>query len=342
MLASEAQREIRAAVIAALQRAGLDLSPAELAAGRQSVLASGEALFAVALPTQQAGGAPLLRQAARALRLPDAALARTLGHGQQQARLLAERAGALPSLAPEVTRLGALFNLGIALFDGLCDEHPERAALLLREVTPQTLASAAAGRPLPRCGDPAVDLLLILIAEVLAGARRLGGPAALQREFDGAIVTMYQAERLSISARRSTTGPTLVVLRLLRRKSALPIAAVALLAALARPPSCCDQPSLDALRRDARRAGQVLWLIDDLVDVKEDWLADAWSRPLWLWARRGQAPAPTLDGALSALLDTGVIADEAQRLVRLLRALSAPQDPLGLALLAAVWSWLGA
>lgn len=339
MLAAEAQRAIRAAVIAALQRGGLALSPAELAAGRQSMLAGGEALFAVALPTQQTGGAQLLRQAARALRIPDAALARTLGHGQQQARLLAERAGALPSLAPEVTRLGALFNLGIALFDGLCDEHPERAALLLREVTPQTLASAAAGRPLPRCGDPAVDLLLVLIAEVLAGARRLGGPAALQREFDGAIVTMYQAERLSLSARRSTTGPTLAVLRLLRRKSALPIATVALLAALARPPA--DPQPLDALRRDARRAGQVLWLIDDLVDVKEDWLTDAWSRPLWLWARRGQAPAPTLDGALSALLATGVIADEARRLVGLLRALSAPQDPLGLALLAAVWSWLG-
>lgn len=340
MLAAEALHEIRAAVVSALQRAGLELSPTELAAGRQAMLANGEALWPVALPTLQAGCAPLLRQAARALRLPDAALARTLGHGQQQARLLAERAGALPSLVPEVTRLGALFNLGIALFDGLCDEHPERAALLLHKVTPQTLASAAAGLPLPPCGDPAVDLLLFLIVEVLAGARCLGGPAALQRELDAAIVTMYQAERLSLSARRSTTGPTLAVLRLLRRKSALPIATVALLAALAHPPA--EPHPLDALRRDARRAGQVLWLIDDLVDVKEDWLADAWSRPLWLWARRGQAPALTLDGALSALLESGVIADEARRLVRLLRALSAPQDPLGLALLAAVWSWLGA
>ena len=60
--------------------------------------------------------------------------------------------------------------------------------------------------------------------------------------------------------------------------------------------------------------GELLWIVDDLLDAREDWEAGVWSRPWALQARRGTRRLPDDSSrALTALLEGPVTHEEAQR-----------------------------
>lgn len=304
----------------------------------RDLLAQGRALLDTALP----GGGGGLRGAARSLRLSDAALARALGHGALQAGALARAAGASDGALGSASRLGALFNLGVSLFDRLCDGFPERADALWSAITPDSLAAPRLLEgAMAREGDPAVAGLLPLVAALLDGVATLPAGRAGAERFLDLLVTMHAAERLSLAPRHAGR-PSLSVLRALRRKSVLPSCALAHLALCAAPAS---DPGL--LRNQALRAGTALWIVDDLVDLGEDLSAGSWSRLLWLLARRGeplvaragQAADPEalhrllLDGEARPLLHA-----ESARLAAALAAIQLPG--LRRATCLAVGSWL--
>jgi hypothetical protein len=278
------------------------------------------------------------------LGLADPVLPRILGFGSQQAAGLAKIAGTPARARPEVARLGGLLNLGVALFDHVCDKFPERAELLLARVTPEFLDARLLGRgcAAPSSGDAGVDLLVALIANFFTGALGLGGGARDSRTFADLIRSMYSGERFATRARREEDPPTPQVWEELRRKSVLPMETMALLALL-------PYPNADAARRSTVRvaaalAGEAIWIVDDLADLHEDWDAGCWSRPLWLLARTPGDALADSDDAIHRLLDTGIAAVEARRLAECLRGLrglpDAPEKAFLRPLQAAVHSWI--
>jgi hypothetical protein len=334
---------VRETVTDALSAAGLLLSQSRHERLRREAFGAGRRLLPHALAGE---GAELMDEGVRSLGLAEQVAPRLLGFGWQQADALAALAGTPLSVRPEVAHLGALFNLGIVLFDVISDRYPERARLLLGRVTPEFLEAHLGGRSAAATasGDAAVDLLVALIGEFFARSRALGGGGSEQHVFSGLIRAMYGAQRYATATRRDQVGATPRMWRELRRKSALPMATMAHLALLAEADA--DATRRLAVRTSGRLAGNALWIIDDLADLHEDWHAGCWSRTLWLLARvTGELP-PDADGALRRVIDSGIVAAEARRLAATLCRLRELADEYGQAFLrsvqATVHAWLEA
>jgi hypothetical protein len=245
-------------------------------------------------------------------------LPRVLGFGWQQTDALAALAQTPRAQRGEVANLGALLNLGITLFDLVLDRHPERAAVLLDRVTPEFLekmlsdpgdGSSASAQG---SGDAGIDLLVCLIEEFFLRSARLGGERREQLLLAKLIRDMYRAERFVSATRRDKLLPDREVWRELRCKSAMPMETMAQLALL--PPPYGDATSRVAAQRCARLAGLTLWIADALADVREDWNAGCWSRPLWLLARRFKRGAADAESSLRHVATSGIAADEVERL----------------------------
>jgi hypothetical protein len=220
----------------------------------------------------------------------------------------------------EVARLGAVFNLGITLFDYLCDHFPDRASALIARVSPESIEAGLKGQRLAVAPgeDPAVDLLVRLIVRFFEGSIALGGNLQDRQAFARLIHAMYHAERFATVTRRTRSRPRFEVWRELSRKSALPLQAVGMLALL--PLAEIGQSGRSKMLTAARLAGEATWIADDLADVREDWEAGSWSRCLWLLARTPGGLPGDADSALLRLVDTGIAAAEARRLAeRLVR-----------------------
>lgn len=328
-------------LLAELGAAGLLLSPAAYARCREEVAAAGARLwFGEVAATVGAGRMEALMQpAARARLHPAAALPRVLGFGSLQARALCQVMGTPPQRLAAAAAAGALFNLGVVLFDYVCDWLPEQAPLLLERLGPASLQRLlAAEGPPPSTGAPVVDFLVDLVAGFFARCRALAGPSpdpGLWAEFRRCILAMHAAEAATARLRRAEGLPGLAVYRWLRTKSALPIWTMALLGLLpAAPP---DPERVRRLRAGCVALGGVLWAVDDLADAAEDWEAGAWSR-VW-WRCPGATPAELASGP--------VLRDEAQRLVRgyrraqrLLGEAARPDSDLDRCFRATLQSWV--
>lgn len=332
---------IRSLVTHALGESGVLLADQKHERLRRDALRTGIQLLPRALSDD---GANLLRQMGWSLGLAEPVLPRVLGFGWQQADGLAALAGTPSSFRAEVAHLGALFNLGIALFDFVSDRFPVRAALLLAQVTPEFLeAHLADGQGSTRSsGDAGIDLLVGLIVEFFARCHTLGGERKDRHSLSRIIFAMYGAERFVSEVKRDHGPPTLRVWRELRRKSALPMTTMAQLALLPQPHA--DEAMRSAARISASLAGNAIWIVDDLADVREDWDAGSWNRPLWLLARgSGDMPADA-DGALRRIVDSGVAAAEASRLAVSLARLRKLAEEHGSSFLrsvqATVHSWI--
>jgi hypothetical protein len=240
-----------------------------------------------------------------------------------------------------VARLGALFSLGIVLFDQVLDTFAERRAVLLEQLTPRLLGARPVGSDEPS-GDPAVDFIADLAAGVVSGARRIGGRPEDGERFTNLLSAMYEGERLSVEARRATGRPSPELWEALRSKSALPATAVAVLAQLGNP--AAGDAAREVVQAAAALVGEAFWIVDDLADVRADWDAGCWSRPIGLLLDRPTA-APTGAGeAVQQLLESGIAAAEAQRLGQVLAELAALPGTSERTLLrpvqAAVRSWI--
>lgn len=303
----------------------------------------GRRLLPGALACERGAGLPEVKSAG-SLGLADPALPRILGLGYQQAAGLATIAGAPARARPEVARLGGLLNLGVALFDHVCDKFPQRAELLLATVTPEHLDEQlrAGGRTAPSSGDAGVDLLMALITNFFTGAHALGGSARDRRAFAHSIRSMYGGQQFVTLAKRESDPPTPRVWWELRRKSVVPMETMALLALLAHPGAGAQRRS--TVRLAAALAGEAIWIVDDLADVGEDWSSGCWSRPLWLLARTPGETAANAEDAIRRLLATGIAATEAHRLAGRLRGLrdlpGAPERAFLRPIQTVVHSWM--
>jgi hypothetical protein len=336
---------VRSLVLDALAAAQVLLVDDELDRLRAKTIASGARLATSGAAFVTTDGNTRLEAGAAALDVRDIDLHRMLGHGLEQAAALAELVETEGSHRAEVERLGALWNFGMCIFDLVLDRFSERAPLLYARVTPAALEVRLRGPSgaTELSGEPGVDLLLTVIAEFFDGARALGGPAAARRELAAAVLAMYHAELFVAQARRDEVPPSFAVLRQLRRKSALPMWLTALLGLLGRSP--LDEERVAELRSLVGLAGEALWTIDDLADIREDFRAGGWSRPLWIGARRSSGEPTPRDGneALERLVASGVVADEAARLASKLERLGRRLPPRGGrfygTVLTAVQSW---
>ncbi len=327
--------ELRSVTLRALRDAGALIDDARFDRTRQEAAALARRHFAASVRT--VGGDPAA--VASSVGVSAGAMARWFGHGWQQAAGFAAYAGVRPARADAVARLGALFNLGVVLLDHLVDTRPERRQALTVALTPILTADGS-----PRAGatgDPEVELVAHLARAVVAGAHRLDGRPEDVRRLAALLVTMDRAERATVESRRGAARPGPGVWDALHAKSALPSMAVALLGLLGNP--AADAAARDATTRAADLVGEAFWIVDDLADVRSDWDAGCWSRPLVLLSRSGRAPA-TGDEAVRLLLDTGLAAAEAQRLGQVLAELAALPGASDRALVrpvqAAVRSWV--
>jgi hypothetical protein len=273
-----------------------------------------------------------------------AAITRLVGHGAQQTAGFVALSEARGPRAEKAIRLGGLFNLGITLFDHLCDAAPERGATLLKHATPAFLTVRLAGDTgvAANSGDDGVDALLGVITAVLGGALRLGGADADRERFGALIGEMYRGQQASVTLRRAEGPPPPEIMPALGAKSTLPhrtLATLALLAAPTAPP-----PTRTQVLAAADAAGEAFWIVDDLADIAADWAAGSWSRPLCRLAELPGPPPVSAAQALTEVLDRGVADAEARRLaevlVELRRLTGESERVLARPIQAAVRSWL--
>ncbi|MGF6931141.1 hypothetical protein OKW41_000280 [Paraburkholderia sp. UCT70] len=331
--------ELRSLVTEVLDDAGVLLPPHREQRVREDAFFAGRRLLPKAL-----GDPDLLREAAVSLGLAEPALVRILGLGWQQTDGLALLAGTSASMRPQVCHAGALFNLGIVLFDLIVDRFADRAKLLNRNVTPLFLVEHLRGtKPAPQgSGDAAIDALTALITEFLARCRQLGSNRREHSALADQLHAMYIAECESSATRRDCSRPTIAVWRSLRRKSAVPITMLARLALLASPNG--ERERRAAAIASGRLAGQAIWIVDDLADIREDWAAGGWSRPLWWLARTGGSTPGSPQKVLRHVVDNGIADAEARRLALRLLQLRRIADDYGSAFVqsfqATVQAWL--
>lgn len=208
--------------------------------------------------------------------------------------------------------LGALFNFGICVFDTMCDRFPKHRAALRATLGNATLESILRGSRID-VATPSrpVAFLLALIARYFESAREMTASRAVWEELVRTIQRMFTAEWSVTDVTRAKSAPTKDVFRRLRSKSVDPMWTLALGGLLQRP----DLQDLRALRSTVRPAGEVLWLIDDLADLREDWAAGGWSRPWWIWVRSGTGSTDADEStALRGVLESGVVDAEAGRI----------------------------
>jgi hypothetical protein len=205
-----------------------------------------------------------------------------------------------------------VLNLLTGLFDFACDRRPEtgdafRAALGEGTITRLVLGKCRLGRT----GIAAVDSVLEVGQRYIDEVRSLGLPDAARTELVEVLERMLSAELASLDAVRDRVPPDDQTWRVLHDKSALPLWAMAVTAA---PYSLPGGPELDLLREAVSTIGELLWIVDDLLDARLDWEAGVWSRPWAIEAERsGEPPPDDPAAALTALLEGPVVEEEARR-----------------------------
>lgn len=273
------------------------LAPAELRSWRQENDSEGAAIFRRYLASAGIGANEVWQSACASKGIPLTAIYRILGFGAAQTRALAE------GVDRDSAYAGALFNLGIVLFDSLVDGGGEDA-VLARDFDRSALERLAAGAgPAPApCRSAAFDFFTSVAVAFFAALpnERLGG-------ITGRLPAMLAAETFA-AAGGGGTG-RLGRWRLLRRKSVWPfltLAEVGGAASMAR----------------AEAFGTCIWIVDDLWDAPEDWRSGTASR-IWLdgdaaAALRAGTPATLSRPEGKAFLDA-----ESRRLMLSLRRFAA-------------------
>jgi hypothetical protein len=260
-------------------------------------------------PAQQRRWRPL----ALYLNLQVQTIPRVLGFGALQTEALA-RAFSVPAGKLElVAELGALFNLGIVLFDWLIDHDSEHDDSLRTVVSPDRLEALLDGRAeAPLSHElPAIDFLLAIISHFCRRCGVLEAELPTGRALRDALETMYAAE-VDSSCTSLIGGESAEVQRKMWAKSVLPVWTMALAGLHQRHPSL-TQSELQSAQKQVFHLGELLWLIDDIVDVVDDWETGNWNRLWHSWhVEHGLPPAlPTTGEAAVQALEAGNVLGQA-------------------------------
>lgn len=221
------------------------------------------------------------------------------------------------------------FNLGISLFDYLCDVsgEPHRAATLpaLQRLLPSLRRVAVSEMPdiePARFLNHLIEHLLVELTSARTEAPGSGVVTPLWR----ALQTMCEAELAVAGTRVVPLAPVAVLQRALRLKSEEPFRVMCQWATRAAQRS--DNPARDAQARALGRAlGRCFWLADDAKDLWTDLDAGQWNlfavqavriEPALMQTKRD----PLIDARLATLLERERIAERtsAQAVQRVVRA----------------------
>ena len=199
-----------------------------------------------------------------------ARLATALAFGAVTARVLSPSEHA-PESTSSVDLLCAIFNLGIGLVDGLCDQDAEIGEAVLGVVQGQDLINAAEeprGRGWlravlpPRLADHTVAFTADIIEtffETLHALRPDDAWLQYRRRLGAQLEAALEAERQSVV--RSPQGSARDLIDCSRLTSVLPFQ---IIEALARGDHAATDRSAGTL------LGEAMWRIDDLVDLCDD------------------------------------------------------------------------
>lgn len=240
--------------------------------------------------------------------------------GQAYGRLYGLPTSAIRSRADFCGR----FNLGISLFDFVCDEtRGDDLGALRRLPSLRMFTGTAEARP--AVVDPTLRLLDRVAESVLAQLTDELGPARRRSALWRAIFAMFEAQLMRAGADTSRLGDGRDMRAALRLTSAEPFRVMS--EWMARGGST----SVATLRRAAAFGlcvGDCYWLIDDAKDVWDDLYAGRWNRFL-LDAKAAEPtiplarPTPILEARLMDVWRRERTAERAARhaVVRLARAL---------------------
>jgi hypothetical protein len=289
----------------ALGDRGLLLSADELTAAEADAAQQGSRLLAVVLdrcyPEYRHAGATFEFDSDGAA----ARLTAALEFGAVTARVLAPG-----ELGGSVELLCAIFNLGIGLVDGICDDDAETGGAVLELVQRQDLVQAAEG-PRPRgwlrdtlpttlAEDHAVAFTVDIIEvffETLHAVYPDDAWLHLRRRVGAQLRAALEAERESVAGAAGRTGRERLI-ECSRLTSVLPFQIIEALAGGDHPDT---EPTPGTL------LGEAMWWIDDLVDLGQDARSGALNGVL-LTATEGGGIA-----ALERLLDSTEVTDAAGR-----------------------------
>jgi hypothetical protein len=235
-----------------------------------------------------------------------ARIADALAFGAVTARVVATRERDRDP-APSVELLCAMFNLGIGLIDGVCDENAEAGAALLELIHRQDLAGAAENPrergwlrgvlPPELAGDHAVAFILEIV-ETFFAMLHASWPGDWSSEYRRGVGAQLEAalaaERRTV-ARSPQAGTIEQLIDCSRLTSVIPFEIIETLAAGADAKSAGTGTLL----------GEAMWRIDDLVDLCPDARTGALNS--LLLAAPGE-PGRDVVGALERLLASTQIA----------------------------------
>lgn len=251
--------DVQAEIRAALEETGLLLSRPELTRWRENCDRQGARLFHAYLDRCDEAERDHWQRASAALSIPLAALYRIVGFGARQTEALAS------TPPPDGAVLaGALFNLGIVLFDCLIDRGGDEARAA-RAFDDSTLAQLASGRGPSRLPISS-PLFAFFLSVARAHFRAAGKAHAVSPD---RMKKMLSAQTLAgLADARSSISE----LRHMRRKSVWPFLALVEIGATPDRPVEFDR---------AAAFGRAIWIVDDLWDLPEDWQSGTSNRICW-------------------------------------------------------------
>jgi hypothetical protein len=198
-----------------------------------------------------------------------------LAFGHECGRCLHRVAGGAPSLTERVAECSAILNLGVGLLDRLTDRESDYvqglAFLDRRRLVDLVDRREAANDLLADLEEETMSEPRVfgnVVAAFFASAQRLralnAGSEAWQ-DLGKYVVGGYEAQLSSTDA----TALAAKAEEISRKKSVVPFEITGLIAGLPLPPARRER-----VMRLAHEMGEVVWRVDDLADVYEDWFTD--------------------------------------------------------------------
>ena len=197
------------------------------------------------------------------------------GFGVTTGKIFAEMFGLDEAIADDTADWCGRFNLGISLFDYICDEMGGISDVSSLEVFQPFLTSV---QTVTSSSNLAQELLSKLVVSVLDDLKKIEGKKSDQAKTNSlfkAMKQMFEAERYISKTGLSDTNKLLEVEKALYLKSAEPFRVMAELTA--RMAHSNDELLIAKARMTGKALGYCYWLIDDAKDVWIDLKARHWN-----------------------------------------------------------------